>query len=234
MDFNEVDLTLPHGFTNIVRLFPLPNLVLFPGVMQALHVFEQRYRELMHDALAADNLISMALVKEDPLAQLSGASSKPKLHEVICIGKIVTEAKLEDGRYNLLLMGIQRAEIIREIASDKPYRMAEIRLLQPEMLSDPEEAVWREKLIRKFSELAGVRQGFDSQVVSNLTNSEMPFGLLVDLIGYSCGVSPVLQQKVLSTVDLNVRTELVLEFIDQQMKIDESHSNDFPPGFSLN
>ena len=62
MAFN-VDLTLPHNFENKVRLFPLPNLVLFPGVMQGLHVFEPRYRQLMDDALAADHLITMAVLK---------------------------------------------------------------------------------------------------------------------------------------------------------------------------
>ena len=234
MDFNEVDLTLPQGFTNIVRLFPLPNLVLFPGVIQALHIFEPRYRELMQDALSADNLISMALVKDDPLSEYSAAASKPKLHEVICIGKIVTEAKLEDGRYNLLLMGVQRAEIVREIASDKPYRMAEVRLLNADSVSEADEKIWREKLVEKFRELAVLRQGLDSQVVDNLVNSEMHLGLLIDLIGYSCGISPVEQQRVLSTVDLKVRAELVLEFVSQQMEIGESRSNDFPPGFSLN
>lgn len=237
MDFNEVDLALPSGFTNIVRLFPLPNLVLFPGVIQALHVFEPRYRELMHDALSADNLVTMALVKDDIVSDLSSTSNDPLLHRVVCIGKIVTEAKLEDGRYNLLLMGVQRAEIIQEIASDKPYRMAEIKLLGTDpdaAFSDIEVDQVKDRLISKFKELTVHKQGLDPQVVENLINSEIPIGLLIDLIGYSCGVSAVDQQQVLATVDLNQRAEMVLRFISRQLKNDESRSNDFPPGFSLN
>ena len=49
-------------FAGSVRLFPLPNLVLFPHVMQPLHVFEPRYRSLLEDALASDRLITMALL----------------------------------------------------------------------------------------------------------------------------------------------------------------------------
>ena len=55
-------LTL-ENFTGTVRLFPLPNLVLFPNVAQPLHVFEPRYRQLMADSLAADRLIAMALLQ---------------------------------------------------------------------------------------------------------------------------------------------------------------------------
>ncbi len=49
-------------FAGKVRVFPLPNLVLFPHVMQPLHIFEPRYRELLEDALAGDRLITMALL----------------------------------------------------------------------------------------------------------------------------------------------------------------------------
>jgi len=54
---NHMNLSLPENFDNQVRLFPLPNLVLFPGIVQALHLFEPRYRELIKAALATDELI---------------------------------------------------------------------------------------------------------------------------------------------------------------------------------
>src|SRR5271157_5053748 len=90
------------GFGGTVRLFPLPNLVLFPHVIQPLHVFEPRYRQLMEDALQADRLTAMALLQpgwEDTKNQ------RPAIHPVVCIGRIFKEERLADGRFNLLLQG---------------------------------------------------------------------------------------------------------------------------------
>src|SRR5437588_755419 len=77
------------------RLFPLPNLVLFPYVIQPLHVFEPRYRRLLADALAGDRLMAMALLKpgwEEDYQQ------RPAIHPVVCLGKIFKEERLPDGR----------------------------------------------------------------------------------------------------------------------------------------
>src|SRR3954465_8007381 len=89
-------------FGGTARLFPLPNLVLFPSVVQPLHVFEPRYRQLMVDALAEDRLIAMALLQpgwEDDYHK------RPPIYPGVCIGRIFKEEKLEDGRFNLLLQG---------------------------------------------------------------------------------------------------------------------------------
>jgi uncharacterized protein len=51
------------NFSGIARLFPLPNLVLFPQVVQGLHIFEPRYRQLMADVLVADQLMALILLK---------------------------------------------------------------------------------------------------------------------------------------------------------------------------
>ena len=98
-------LQLPACFSGVVRLFPLPNLVLFPGVIQPLHLFELRYRQMMDDALAADELIAIALMKPGWEPQYE---DRPSIHRTVCIGRIMTYTQLDDGRYNLLLQGIQR------------------------------------------------------------------------------------------------------------------------------
>src|SRR5262249_42211923 len=59
---NEPIPELKH-FGGIARLFPLPNVVLFPNLLQALHIFEPRYRQMTEDALAADRMIAMVLLR---------------------------------------------------------------------------------------------------------------------------------------------------------------------------
>src|SRR5262249_58348054 len=88
------------NFHGKARLFPLPNLVLFPHVMQPLHIFEPRYRQMTADTLASDRLIALALLRPGWEADYEG---KPDLYPVACLGKVVADQKLEDGRYNILL-----------------------------------------------------------------------------------------------------------------------------------
>src|SRR5438874_11474896 len=95
----------PAEFSGKVRLFPLPNLVLFPHVMQPLHIFEPRYRQLTEDALDGDRLITLVL----PLPGWEkDYADKPALHSIGCVGKIMAEQRLEDGRFNILLRGLAR------------------------------------------------------------------------------------------------------------------------------
>ena len=102
----------PGDFSGTARLFPLPNLVLFPHVVQGLHVFEPRYRQLVKDALAGDRLIAIVLLKpgwEDDYdgrrrSSRSRASARSSWHE-----------KLPDGRYNLRLRGLARVASSRKM-----------------------------------------------------------------------------------------------------------------------
>src|SRR5262245_19142930 len=109
------------GFSGTARLFPLPNLVFFPQVMQPLHIFEPRYRQMTADALAGDRLMALVLPKPGWEADYAGT---PALHAIATLGTIVADQKLEDGRYNILLKGLSRIQIVQEIPHSKLYRKA--------------------------------------------------------------------------------------------------------------
>src|SRR5437899_1693222 len=95
-------------FTGVARLFPLPNLVLFPHVVQPLHVFEPRYRQLTADALEGDRLIALALLRPGWEEEYE---ARPPLYPVACLGRITAHQKLDGGRYILLLRGLSRIRI---------------------------------------------------------------------------------------------------------------------------
>jgi ATP-dependent Lon protease len=240
MAFN-VDLSLPSDFTNIVRLFPLPNLILFPGVMQGLHVFEPRYRQMMKDALTADNLITMAVLKSNSAKQ--EYELRPEIHSTACVGKIVTHSRTEDGRYNLLLVGAKRARIVREIISDKAYRMAEVEVLEDTLeISAEQLRVLRQRLVDEFMDYASHRQGLNEETIRNMLVDTMPFGLLIDLICYAVGLDPEDQIRVLETQETSQRCELVLTMMQRKRSAQKQKLNtpspddegDFPPDFSIN
>jgi len=107
--------------TLTIPLFPLPGVVLLPGTLLPLHVFEPRYRQLVAHALSGGRTIGMAMLKpgyEDddggsPVYPIGGA------------GEIVESEELEDGRYNILLEGRFRYRILEESPAD-PYRVARV------------------------------------------------------------------------------------------------------------
>ncbi len=233
------NLSLPQDFHNIVRLFPLPNVVLFPGVVQALHLFEPRYREMMDDALHTDELIAMAYLNGEGFGSESGV--QPSVAPIVCVGKILSHTQLEDGRYNVFLIGAKRARIVRELPMEALYRTAEIEVVEDNGASLTTHHL-RKEIVLAFRELVAQRAGWDAETLEQFLSQDLPFGQLVDMICYSCGASSADQQSVLEAVELSKRGELVLELLrtqveggDQQTESDQPDSGrSFPPDFSVN
>src|SRR4051794_40652170 len=107
-----------------VPLFPLPNVVLLPRAVLPLHVFEERYKEMTADVLrSGSRVIAMALLRAGWEKDYYQA---PAIEPVVCVGRILSHERLEDGRYNFLLQGVMRARVVREVRQ-RPYRVAEVR-----------------------------------------------------------------------------------------------------------
>ena len=104
-----------------VPLFPLAGAILFPRSQLPLHIFEQRYREMVRDAIEGAGRIAMIqpLLVED-------SEDKPPLYGVGCVGDVVGVEELDDGRFNIVLLGANRFRLVREIDSDAAYRCAEV------------------------------------------------------------------------------------------------------------
>src|SRR5262245_64124765 len=125
------------GFDGTVRLFPLPNVVLFPHVVQPLHIFEPRYRQMTADALDSNRLIALVLLQPGHEQEYEG---RPPVHAIACVGKVLGEQKLDDGRYNLLLRGVSRVRIVEEMPSEKLYRVARVELVNDHGEPPPSQA----------------------------------------------------------------------------------------------
>ncbi len=106
-----------------IPLFPLPNVVLFPDVLLPLHIFEERYRDMVRDAEAGEaKLIGMVLLRGEWQEEYHG---RPNVFPTGCAGRIIRSEKLDDGRYNILLQGVREFEVRREVGEDL-YRRAEV------------------------------------------------------------------------------------------------------------
>jgi Lon protease-like protein len=230
MSIAEANLDLPPNFTGVVKLFPLPNLVLFPGVIQPLHIFEPRYRTMMEDAINSDQLIAIAKLKSN-----STNPNEPEIHPTVCVGKIVTHAELPDGRFNLLLLGAKRAKVIREIATDRPYRMADVQLekLSADPMDCDNERV-RAQANRLFRRLVANDPSLDDEAIGQLLNDYLPLGMLLDLLTFSSGATLKAQQEVLETFDVDARAKKVIEILQSRLASVDQTELQFPPSFSYN
>src|SRR5215207_4003081 len=109
-------------------LFPLPSVVLFPSVFLPLHIFEPRYREMVTDALAGDRIIGMVLMRPGWEGQYEG---RPPVYSVGCAGLITFSEQHPDGRYNIVLRGLEKFRILDEDHS-RSYRVAGVEPLMEE------------------------------------------------------------------------------------------------------
>ena len=133
-----------------IPLFPLPGVVLLPGTMLPLHIFEPRYRTMVADALEGDRTIGMAMLKPGEEAE----SEAPQIYRVGGAGEIVESERLEDGRYNILLEARFRFRVLQEAPPD-PYRVARVEEVRSVPFADPsEQARIRSNAAALFDEVA--------------------------------------------------------------------------------
>lgn len=221
------------SFDGTVRLFPLPSVVLFPQVMLPLHIFEPRYRLMTADALAGDRLISMVLLRPGWEAFESAA---PPLFRIACLGQIVAEQRLDDGRFNLLLRGLHRIRIVEELVQDRPYRTARV-----EILTDSEVPAGSvvEQLRKRLAEEASrwfEGMGITAPQVGKLLQSDLALGALCDVLAFALPFGMEFKQELLEECSVERRVRKLLQHLDgaEIPKPQESEARSFPPDFSTN
>ena len=128
---------------NSIPIFPLSNFIVFPKTSVPLNIFEPRYIEMINDSMKSNKLIGMI----QPKLQNNEDSNEPNLHQVGCMGKIVSFKETSDSRFLIELKGLIRFKIIEEIPSDKKYRICKVNF------GDYQEDLNENKKDIKFSDL---------------------------------------------------------------------------------
>jgi len=114
------------GAQGALKIFPLPEVVVFPGTPAPFHVFEPRYRAMTADALGGDRLLAVATLR----AGEAGPVEQAPVFPVAGAGFIEADEHLGDGRYNILLRGVARVRLLEELAgTGKPYREFRVEIL---------------------------------------------------------------------------------------------------------
>jgi Lon protease-like protein len=113
-------------------LFPLP-VVLFPGMPMPLHIFEPRYRAMLSDIRAGDNLFGLSYFD-------AGASGRevPLAGHIGCVAEVTETQSLPDGRSNILAVGVIRYEVEDYVERDDPYLVVRVNFFEDEEESGQE------------------------------------------------------------------------------------------------
>src|SRR5436853_1475417 len=105
-----------------IPIFPLPNVVLFPNVFLPLHIFEPRYREMIDDSLKGDRIVGMVLLRPGWESNYEG---RPPVYPIGCAGVITHAERLPDGRFNIVLRGMEKFRL-RDEDRGRAYRVGHV------------------------------------------------------------------------------------------------------------
>jgi uncharacterized protein len=191
---------------SIIPVFPLPNVVLFPGVPLPLHIFEPRYRDMVREAAAAHEIIGMVLLRGDWQRHYY---ENPDIFETGCAGKIVNVESLPDGKFNILLHGVREFSVQRHIF-EKSYRQASVhwRSLSHRTL----DAARRARLSRLLGEFLEAKPATPADRL--LHDPSLSDEMLVNFFSYALDIVPLEKQGLLEADSLEVRAERLTEIVE--------------------
>ncbi|MGE5561722.1 MAG: LON peptidase substrate-binding domain-containing protein [Bacillota bacterium] len=187
-----------------VPLFPLPGAILFPRAQLPLHIFEPRYREMVRDTVEGAGRIAM--IQPHRLDD----DNRAPLYEVGCVGELVSLEELEDGRFNIVLLGSNRFRLVREDELDGPYRCAEVDISafddeEPEPLALAQRAEV-EREARRLGDAMGL--AVDWAAVSRL-DDEMLVNAISQVAPFDVGA----KQALLEQPTLDGRADLLVQLM---------------------
>jgi Lon protease-like protein len=203
------------NFNRPMPIFPLREVALFPHAAVPLHIFEDRYRAMVADALDASGQIAMAVFEGDQWTQQY--HGRPPVRPAVCVGHILQHEKLPDGRYNIILQGVCRARIEEELSgaeSDTLYRVAR---LEPVGMDSSEEGLEpvRERLrdlldtaqLKQFVDLRG--EPIADTIIGYIDRPDVPTGAVLDLVAHLIVREPNIKYGLLAEGDVEERAAIV-------------------------
>jgi hypothetical protein len=195
----------PDALTEL-PIFPLPNCVLLPGGLLPLHVFEPRYRELTRDCLATHHLMGVARLRPGYEQTYYG---RPPVYETIGVGRIICSEELPDGRFALLLRGVARVEIARELEGNRSYRRVEAQLLRDASADPSDVTTHHQQLIHLCDRLAEVIDQGGGQLRDLVRAFDAP-GECADAVAAALIMDIDERQELLEAIDPMVRLQRTL------------------------
>jgi hypothetical protein len=202
--------------TTMIPVFPLPDVVLFPGVFLPLHIFELRYREMVKDSLAGDRLIGVSLLRP---GWDHDAEGRPAIYPIGCVGLISHVEELPDGRYNMVLRGVEKFRVVREEEQTRAYRRAAVDYFEERMTDADRESVRRQRhQLERL--LTAVADAPEQTFPSNLSDEEV-----INALAQYLDLEPIERQALLEQDGVARRCGALIELLEMK-ELSTSHPSD--------
>ena len=196
------------NYPNIISVFPLSNFIIFPKTTVPLNIFEPRYIDMINDSMKSNKMIGMIQPKS-----LGNKSNIPELHYVGCLGKITSFRETEDGRYLIELKGIIRFQNIKEIRSEKKYRLLEVDYTRFDKdLSNEKENLNFSDLELIFKDLKSLfeKRGF---VINWKSLEKQSLDEIINALAMASPFSLEEKQALLESENLDIRKNRIAEIL---------------------
>ena len=192
-----------------IPIFPLNNFIIFPKTTVPLNIFEPRYLDMINDSMKSNKFIGMIQPKNSNEEQ----SHNPKLHEIGCMGKIVSFKEMDDHKFLIELKGLIRFKIINEIKTDKKYR--EFKISFEDYLQDLDKKNENIKfsdleLIFKDLKLLFEKQGF---IINWKALEKQSLDETINALAMASPFSIQEKQILLEAENLNIRKTKISEIL---------------------
>jgi Lon protease-like protein len=210
---------LPFVPKHPVPVFPLPGVILFPGVQLPLHVFELRYRTMVREALSGERVIAIALLRP---GWERDYQDSPEFHPLGCLARIDNVAWLPNDCYDLHLLGLARARLGRAVR-EFPYRAVRAQVLPQHPLSedDPLVQLERRALIEAGARLAKIEHPASPAAETSAPIASpgevLAFEPLVNTLCMGLAAEPAEKLALLEMDSLLDRARRVREMVEERL-----------------
>ena len=210
---------IPRDDLTELPLFPLNNVVLFPGMKLPLHIFEERYKEMIGRCSEASSPFGVLLIKE---GQEVGEPAEP--FTVGTTARITDLQSMEDGRMNIFTEGEQRFRVV-EIIQQTPYLVGLVQFLEEELGDVAEVLVEeiRQEYVGFLTHQATIAGGWNSRVDVTDDPPQL-FWDVMSSLSSSVEVPKELRQRLLESATTQQRLEQVLPVLSRSNQIMREHA----------
>ena len=192
-----------------IPLFPLPNVVLFPNIILPLHIFEERYKEMINTCIGGLEPFGLLLLREGAQEE-----TEKTIHRAGTLARVIEVERLEAGRMNILCQGETRFRVSRFIADEASYWKGDVEFFEDEAIDiDRVQPLYEEvcQLYRKAFKLgAQLSTSGNTELELPESPSELSF-----MISYVLDISFEEKQKLLEMKSTEKRLQDLLIHIDE-------------------
>jgi uncharacterized protein len=196
-----------------IPLFPLSGTLLLPGGNLPLHIFEQRYLDMVNDSLQQDRIIGIIQPR-----MRESYMHEPPICTTGCAGYITHHDDMPDGCKQITLSGLYRFEIVTELDTDHLYRVAKVHYLTPDSAgkTSGDNAVGDDKISRLMHSLSAYLPLLDTDINAHQLQDGHD-AELVNKLAMHCPFSAMEKQALLEAASLDARTDMLIDLIERSV-----------------